>query len=475
MLSYALKTANQMLFLIIAVLLLISGCVLYGIKQNKAFIFSAILLSVFCIRAVSSLAAIEKLEIQGDIQANIVATVTETPTFYSENNYGSCSIRVDECEQGIVENGSLLLLVGDGVTNLSVGDRVTAEVIISVMDGDGKYSFYSENLYARAEAINVVFGQKQTKGIYGFAGVVQRHIKSTLIKNTDNYGILLALITGERSYISDELYECIKISGVSHILVVSGMHFAVIFGFLFKAINCLPVKSIIRDLFLLFVLFLMMSICGFSVSVLRAGFVYVFIIIYRWLNRNGDSMLSLANAMILILILEPFAFFSIAFQLSFASTFGILVLANKIKDFFSPETRNNKITGSLVSVLSVSLSAYIATFLIVIYHFGYISTYSIIVNLLVSIPANYMLIFAVMGVVLGSIPYVSSILLNLSDLLAYYFKSVSVYFANLPISVIPLKNEKLLVAIILITIFVVFVYKTGFIKKLKRGDRCDAV
>ena len=86
-----------------------------------------------------------------------------------------------------------------------------------------------------------------------------------------------------------------------------------------------------------------------------------------------------------------------------------------------------------------------------------------------------MLIFAVMGVVLGSIPYVSSILLNLSDLLAYYFKSVSVYFANLPISVIPLKNEKLLVAIILITIFVLFVYKTCFIKKLKRGDRCDAV
>ncbi len=408
--------------------------------------------------------------ISGETES-VIAVVTETPESYgSDDNYGVCNVRIERSERNILKKGSILSLRGNDIALLRQGDKISANIKLEHFeDTDIALYYYSENVFISGKVTDGLSVTNSNKGIYGFAGKINSYAKKVLMRNAENFGILLALITGDRSNISDEVYDAVKVSGVSHILVVSGMHLAILCGLVFKLLNMFGGSQILKDTILVIFLFLMMCVCGFGMSMLRASIVYVIVIIYRRIRRLEDSVLCLADAIIIVLFIHPFAVHSIAFQLSFASTYGILVLSRKIIFYLSGARKQNFFMKEIIEAAAVSLSAYIATLPIVIYNFGYVSTYAIIVNILVSLPSTVMLILGVLGLASGVVPFVQSILLFIADKIADYFMFMVELANAMPLPYIPIKNEKQL-TVIIITVFVgIYMLKIKPLRKFVKG------
>ena len=83
---------------------------------------------------------------------------------------------------------------------------------------------------------------------------------------------------------------------------------------------------------MVFVTISVMAICGFTMSILRAGITYFLMALALLLNRENTSENTLGFAVCLIYLANPFAVFSLSFQLSVLSTFAILVVAIPVID-----------------------------------------------------------------------------------------------------------------------------------------------
>lgn len=460
-LSFALKTADRIYYLFFAVLLLGVG-IFFGIAKKKSgVIISTLLILLFCVRIICVLTDLSYKSVKYDgISENIVAVVADTPdSNTTDDNYGNCVAVIKETENDLLSYGDKILVVGEGVANLSLGDKISAEVRLEAIDKKslGSLSFYGENIFLRAKTISPIVANDNSKGIYYFSFKVREYVKNTFAKYADNYGMILAVLTGERNYIGDVFYDKVKVAGVSHILVVSGMHFVVLCGVLLKLLSVIRLSDTVKDIILLLFIFLMACVCGFSMSILRAGMVFVFDIIYRRTNRIGDSIHSLANALIVVLFIHPFAVFSVVFLLSFSSTFGIIVLPKQINKRLYRKNKPPKVVRFIIDTAVVSLSALIFTLPVIIYYFGYISTYSVLANVLVAPASNLMLIFSAVGALLGGIPFLSGILVRIADLLSDYFICVVEMINKLPFNTIPIKNTNILTLIILIIYFAIYV------------------
>jgi competence protein ComEC len=285
---------------------------------------------------------------------------------------------------------------------------------------------------------------------------------------SDNYHILLAIVTGERCYISDQLYDRVKDAGVSHVLVVSGMHLVLLCTGLERLLRIIFKSGILRDFLLISFVLMMSVVCGFGMSILRAAIVYVLRVIYRRIGRRANGIHSLSFAVVLVLIIHPYAFHSISFQLSYSATLGILVLPKIINKKLEKYTKNSFILTKVADIMSISLSAYIATLPVCIAAFGELSVVAVAVNVLLDIPANAMLSLCVIGLALGFIPFLEKVFMILADALGDYFIKIVNVASNLPFAKLRLRNEKILVVVLLLCYLALYVTKTKPYRILKK-------
>jgi competence protein ComEC len=102
-------------------------------------------------------------------------------------------------------------------------------------------------------------------------------------------------------------------------------------------------------------------------------------------QRNSHVLNSLGIAGIVWLIISPTSLFTPGFQLSFAATFGIIALHPIFSSLYMPSSADPVIqflTRVPVTSFYVSLSGFIATVPVLVYHFGRISLYGLIANIL---------------------------------------------------------------------------------------------
>lgn len=439
------------------------------------FLFLGILIFVYCLRGINVLSTIERNEDIAGRRETISAVAIENGTAQGEN-YGSCTVKVTFSENGILEKNTKLILYGSGAGDLDIGDSVhTVITVESLSERIYKTSYYADNIFVGGYAEENIISAKRVGGIYGFAGRINQYVTKTLVYNTQNNGILQALINGNMSYLDASFYEKVKVSGVSHVLVVSGMHLTILCSSIFAILNALSIKEWLKDLILLLFVFLLICICGFGISIMRAATVYVFMVIYRRLARHGDGMLFLSNAVITILLIQPFAVHSLAFKLSFASTFGILQFTKGIKRHIVGKKKTGFITDVISDAASVSMAAYVTTLPMVIAELGYVSLYAILANILISYPVNWMLILTVVGLLIapvGILGFAEKAVFYICDILCNYFINVVELIAKLPLAVISFRNEKFLSIIIIIAALLVYICKSDVLKDIfKRGDR----
>ena len=258
-----------------------------------------------------------------------------------------------------------------------------------------------------------------------------------------------ALVFGDKSYFSDEFNENVRASGVAHVMVVSGMHLSVIVTMILNITERFVYNSKLKAAIMLLTVLVLSAICGFTKSILRAGFTYVVMALGILLKRSYTSENALGTAVSVILISSPFVIFNVSFQLSVLSTFGILAVALPINRYFK-----GRIKGVLKRTMDtavLSLSAMLMTLPVAIYVFGEVSVVGVITNLLIGVPTSFCLTVAVIALVLSPLlPFASSVLLDICDIAVRYVNDVINFMGSLEFSTVTVGKWAVVLSVILI-------------------------
>ena len=238
-------------------------------------------------------------------------------------------------------------------------------------------------------------------GIFHIISAIQNNIFEVLgkILPENQLGILLGMLIGDTSHISDESKLDFQKSGITHLLAVSGSNVAyvvVMTKFLFQKFLGKKISNIITILTIsIFVL-----ISGASASVVRAGIMAIIIILAEIFARAPNTYATVAVSALLILLYNPFIICDIGFILSFGGTLGIVLLNEKIKLKIEKSISfiaKYKLVSIIIDMLSVTLSAQIFLTPIMWFYFNQISIVSILTNLLVS---SFTGVITIMGIVM---------------------------------------------------------------------------
>ena len=188
-----------------------------------------------------------------------------------------------------------------------------------------------------------------------------------------------AILLGDDSRLDRQLREDFTLSGLSHIVALSGTHVAIIAllvtGLLFP-LHLLGQRKAALILSVL-ILFLYAFVTGLSASVLRSVIMASVVILAYLSDRAKNSLNALCLAAILIHRVKPSEIFSPGMQMSFMAVASILLLANAI----NPVSQRHRIIYRFVGAVTTILAAVAGTWIISCHYFHYTALWFLPVNL----------------------------------------------------------------------------------------------
>lgn len=208
------------------------------------------------------------------------------------------------------------------------------------------------------------------------------------LKEDEKFAIASALLYGSRSDISAESIEAFTNTGTIHVLSVSGMHVAVLFGFLSLVFKRIAWPSYLRwmPLILLWsMIWIYAFIAGLDPPITRAAIMISFVLCGQHFKRSFSSLNSLIIAAVLILLVVPRAITDVGFQLSFLAVLGMTVCSPLFDELLPVKSL---ILRFLRDTLAVSIAAQILTTPLSLYYFGQFPTYFLVANLFVDFPST---------------------------------------------------------------------------------------
>lgn len=187
------------------------------------------------------------------------------------------------------------------------------------------------------------------------------------------------LLLGVKDGIDETVYADIRISGLAHLLAVSGLHVSALLGFVLFVLNKRQVSLRAGTLIALCAVWGFALIVGTSVSALRACLMGSTMIFARALHERYDAPCALAAAFLLLTIINPWHIRDTGFVLSFATVGGMLLVNPSLSVFLE---RKLKKLPRLASAISVSVSAQIACLPFQLMYFGEFSLIGLGMNLI---------------------------------------------------------------------------------------------
>ena len=334
----------------------------------------------------------------------LTAVVVACPT------YGDMyTVRVTDST--LLRRGSRVMLLCNGEESPRLGGVVTADVeLFSYKDNQAYYAARGAFVCAFAagdedEAIRVV-----ERGHSPSADVRLRAVRS-LTAAPRRYladaesGILAAMCFGERAFLSDGLVAAFRGSGLSHLLVVSGLHLSMIVLAVQRLLRRIGMR--VGCVMTILAAWLFAWLTGFSPSVIRAAAMITVWLVGCLFFCRSDGLNALGLAALLLLGTHPYTLWNVGFQLSFAATLGVLLLAPRLTSRYAVRDisvwttlRNKTLSGAAVCV-----SALLFTLPIAAYHYGGFPMMSVVSNVLALPVAGAILLLGWIGALCGLVPF----------------------------------------------------------------------
>ena len=194
--------------------------------------------------------------------------------------------------------------------------------------------------------------------------------------------VLTALLTGLRYMIPDSLNSAFRAAGMSHLLVVSGLHLSLASGAA-GAIPALRRRKRLGACVSCALVWLLALFTGLGVSAVRAAILVTMTLAAAMLSRIGDGLTSLGTAALVITLASPAAIVSASFLLSFSAVCGLMCLSPVLTRALLPQGKAaSPLCRRICGALSSSLAAQIGTLPVLAGMFGTFSVSGIAANII---------------------------------------------------------------------------------------------
>lgn len=248
------------------------------------------------------------------------------------------------------------------------------------------------------------------------------------IASEEDAGVLICLVTGEKSELPKRWKELFMEGGIIHLLTISGLHISILGMGLFR---------IFRETVLglagggilaggITVGFCLMA--GSGTSTVRAVICFLLFLLAEFTGKTYDFLTGIALAGILILADHPLMLFQSGFLMTYSCVLGIGILFPLCEGIFCQEQPWEKAILSSVLLQMVSLP-------VQMWFQGKISVFGIFVNLMTVPWMGMVLLSAFTGLLAGFIwnPF-GTCLLGAAHVILQFFKEICLLVEQIPFS-----------------------------------------
>lgn len=212
----------------------------------------------------------------------------------------------------------------------------------------------------------------------------------------DEGAVAVALVTGEQSLITERTQEAYRVSGLAHLLSISGLHMSLLAGVVFvlvrRSLALWPWFALRRDLkkiaacAALAATTFYVLISGMSVPAMRAFIMVAVVMVAVLADRRAISLRSVALAALALLTLYPEALTGPSFQMSFMAVIALVALYEHVR--LTPIWRGTDGEWRIGQALLIYFAALVVTDLVAgsitsifaAYHFNRVPSYSLAAN-----------------------------------------------------------------------------------------------
>ncbi len=248
-----------------------------------------------------------------------------------------------------------------------------------------------------------------------------------MIPEEKNCQVAAAMLLGYRNDMDNDLLMSFSATGASHVLSVSGMHTAILYGVLYFLLSFWGQGThvrIFRQLVIVLFMWWFAFLTGLSPSVVRATLMISVVGIGEALSRRPLTFNTVGASAFFMLLYNPLSLFDVGFQLSFMAVLGIIIINPLLVNLYSIRQRIVKYCWDLCCV---STSAQIGTLPVSIYYFHQFPLTFLITNLFVIPLVGILMILIPVSLLAFSVfPSVSILFLPVNRMLLFFISGVEV-------------------------------------------------
>ncbi len=320
--------------------------------------------------------------------------------------------------------------------DLMIGDGLKALVHLRPQSGPvrpGNYDFAFYNYYRGIGASGFLLGSPEKAAVAPKPGLlaatllavsnIRQQLTHRILHSIKGEpgDIATSLVTGQRDGISDETNDAMRLSGLSHVLSISGFHMALVASIIIGSLRALfaffpsasaryPVKKLAAIIALFGSAFYLL-LSGADVAAQRSFVMLAVMLLAMTVDRAALSMRNLAIAACITIAAAPHEILGPSFQMSYSATAALIAFYGwwsryRVKSAFRKPANAraglwlmpSKVMTYIIGIAMTSLVAGTASSIFAAYHFNNTAPFGLIGNAL-ALPVISVLVmpFAVLG------------------------------------------------------------------------------
>lgn len=249
--------------------------------------------------------------------------------------------------------------------------------------------------------------------------------------------------------------ENFNITGLTHIIAISGYNITIVIVFILGILRFLP-RKIGFYLAIISVIFFTIFV-GASAAVIRAAIMGVLGLIALNKGRQTDTTLAILITATLMITYNPkVLWYDVGFQLSFLAVLGLIYVAPFFEKWFEKIPK----TLGLREALMMTLSAQITAIPIILLNFERLSLIAPLANILAAPFIPLAMLFGFIAILVSFVSFKLSLIVGF---FAYIFLEIILitaeFLANIPWSSVEIKNVSIFIVVGYYLVLIIFIYK----------------
>ena len=206
-------------------------------------------------------------------------------------------------------------------------------------------------------------------------------------------GIFSAILMGDKTELNQEIKDLYSLSGIAHILAISGLHISLIGMFLYSLLRK-RFSFATSSALTIAVVTLFAITSGMGIATIRAFVMFILKLIGEILGRKYDYITAISLSALILLADNPFIIINSGFQMSFCAMITITIIWPKVVYLINIKS---KIANSIVFSLCIGI------FMnpVIAYNYFQLPTYSFMLNIIVVPLLGIVVISAIAGSGMG--------------------------------------------------------------------------